>query len=725
MTRRRFSPSVTIVRGIVAAVLGVGLSVIATLAIAHGRTVRTTAQLNHAATQLEALTDGAPSDDPRRAAIAWGYAERLRLGLESPFRLVEAASRDERLSAEERRTIAWALLAHITRGEAGQPDATALDGISGRGDAGASGAQHLRLIHSVIVPARNPRAAELALRMAYLLAATEHVVEPSAPVLAAEAAALVSDAEIARREAVELIRSAGNHDPIERVRERRAHHAFYVERPTLLSPAADLQRAAIALVPALLDSLRAMRATPMVDSVGPALGRGLAPRLFATGAQALPAAPLAVTVRRYLPAMRADAPSLDLDALSRVRNTEMLLAATRTDDRNVRQRRAIARLLLASGAAMRSMAQDAVWTPADSAKLPADPASAAGVAAITFDRDVPASWRPYFVRALLDGMADMRRVFPDLRLDGLTVRFRFSAPADSALAMHDPRTRTLHLPVVTAGGTLSHELAHDLDRQNAQQRGLSGYRSDLAMQGRAGSVRTRDGRLAASLRALTEELAPAPAINVTKDRPAEIFATRVDWFVASSLAREGRSDGFLSAVEDELLTGHVVHPERLRYASRAGSLVDALSAMTTVAPFASSDAEPTTQELLRWALTTPVDRRLANDVATDGPGAWQLSVLASPRCSRSMNADAQLIRLAAESRARGWLRARARWMPENARPAWARAALGQAPWSRAMVDARVDQVRDVVLIQLGASDLWPAGLAAYAAPLARAARCAQ
>ena len=50
----------------------------------------------------------------------------------------------------------------------------------------------------------------------------------------------MSDAEIARREAVELIRAAGNRDPIERVREHRARRAFYVERPTLLAPPPEL-----------------------------------------------------------------------------------------------------------------------------------------------------------------------------------------------------------------------------------------------------------------------------------------------------------------------------------------------------------------------------------------------------------------------------------------------------------------------------------------------------
>ena len=52
---------------------------------------RANARLNSAAERLDSLMDRAPADAGRRVAIAWGYAERLRLGLESPFRLIEAA----------------------------------------------------------------------------------------------------------------------------------------------------------------------------------------------------------------------------------------------------------------------------------------------------------------------------------------------------------------------------------------------------------------------------------------------------------------------------------------------------------------------------------------------------------------------------------------------------------------------------------------------------------
>src|SRR5918996_709634 len=102
----------TVLRVVLALVLSVGVTGAALSTYDTRRNARATARLQSAAERLDSLTDATPGDDRRRAAIAWGYAERLRLGLESPFRLVEAASRDSRLDGSERRTIAWALLAH-------------------------------------------------------------------------------------------------------------------------------------------------------------------------------------------------------------------------------------------------------------------------------------------------------------------------------------------------------------------------------------------------------------------------------------------------------------------------------------------------------------------------------------------------------------------------------------------------------------------------------------
>ena len=701
---------------------------------------RATARLNSAAERLDSLTDRAPADAGRRVAIAWGYAERLRLGLESPFRLIEAAGRDPRLTPDERRTVAWALLAHVMRGETHDIDAAALDAMgpleSGRS---ATGEQHLALIRHAVAKAANPRAAELAVRFAYTLAATERLIDPSAPMLVAEAAAMIGDGEIARREARDVVRSAHGMDLIEVVTRRRERRAFYVERPTLLAPPEELERTAIAMTPALLDSIRAMRPAVVADSSRDNDGRALvlAPRLYAAGASVPPVAALAVTVRRYMPMLRAHAPGLDHDALARARNTEMLVGVTRVRDDGVerQQRRSIGRLLLAAAVSMRSTAQEPVWFGSDLVPDAFETASALGIRSITFDRDVPATWRPYYLQLLANGVRDLRRVLPSLRLDELHIRFRTTAPSDSALAMHDPRTRTLHLPMITAGGTISHEIAHDLDRRSAQQQGLAGYRSDIVARensqpgapGALGApgVPRAAGRLAASLLALTEEVpASAREARPSAERPAEIFATGVDWFVASKLALKGISNGFLSGVQDELLTGHVVHPDRLRTSDRARSLLTALEGMTVVAPFASEDKIPSVQALLRWSLAGPVDRGAAAEILAGSYDAWlSAPLIGEASCGRYGDDRVTLVRLAAESRARGWLRARARWTPDSDRAPWARATLRQAPWSDRISEQRVAALQDYMLVSLASEETLPAGLAAYAKPLAERARC--
>jgi hypothetical protein len=711
--------------------LAFSMSTVVALATARHRSARATARLNSAAERLDSLTEGRPADNSRRAAIAWGYAERLRLGLESPFRLIEAAARDVRLTTDERRTVSWALLSRVLRGETHDVDAAALDALGPSLDGrSASGEQHLDLIERIILPAENPRAAELAVRFVYTLAAAERIVDASAPVLAAEVAAMVADREIARREAAQVVRAANGTDPIDVVRRRRARRSFYIERPTLLSPSDDIEQNAVAMVRPMLQALRVMIPAPRQDSIH-ALDNNaatLAPRLYAAGAQAIPAAPLTVTVQRYMSLVRAQARRVDDDALARTRNAEMLVAVTRLHHAARVERRAIGRMLLAAAVSMRSLAQERVWggDATDDAPTAGQIVSAHALASITFDRDVPSAWRPYFLRTFADGITDLRRVLPEIQLEALHVRFRMDSPADSALAMHDPRTRTLHLPVYSAAGTLTHELAHDLDRQSALQDALVGYRSDIVARVGAKAVgrnASANDRFAASLRALTEELSELPNPRVSAERPAEIFATRVDWLVASSLAREGISSGFLSAVQDELLTGHVVHPHRLRSSGRSRSLLTALEGMTTVAPFVAHDEEPSAQTLLRWSLAGPVDRRVAGDIVRAEALAWAPPRLMAVGSCAHGSTRVSLIRMAAESRARGWLRLRARWTSDTARSAWARSVLRQIPWAEDVAEQRVAQLSDYILVELSSAGQLPTGLGGYAAPLAAQARC--
>ena len=719
-------------RGLRRAAIGTLLVSVAVASVIVGslvqRTRSTAAALHVAATRLVKLTDAFATDDQRRAAIAWGYSERLRLGLESPFRLIEAAARDPRLATDERRTVSWALLSRVLSGETHQVDAAALD-LLGPWENGRSplGEQHLALIEGAILNADNPRAGELAVRLAYTLASAERIVDGSAPLLAAEAAALIADREVARREASGVVRGLRGADPIEVVRQRRARLGFYVERPVLLQPSGAIEHAAIGAAERLLESVRSMRplhletASSGVSSAPANSASAFRAELLAAGARIPPAAQLSVTVQRYLPLIRSQSPEL-AESVGHAHNSEMLVAAI--DPAASRSpRRALGRMVLASAVAMRSGAQEPVWFPGDSSVGEVQIASSLGLESIRFDDDVPAAWRSYFLQSLADGVRDIRRVLPALRLDGASIRFRMRAPADSALAMHDPRTRTFHFPVATTAGTIVHELAHDLDRQSAEHQGLAGYGSDNVARSSTRATRG-SGRMAASVEALAEELNDPRARPAKADRPAEIFATRVDWFVANALASQGVSSGFLSAVQDEMLTGHVVHSERLRSTGSSRSLVTALDGMTTVAPFAMRQQEPSVQSVLRWALEGPVDRLVAAAiVAGDGP-QWRPTRLGGGEsCGPHTGSRARLIRLAAESRARGWLRLRARWTSENRRPAWARAVLNQSPWSPQTVERRVAELRDHILSELSPDDELPMGLSAQAGGLAASALC--
>src|SRR5688572_26258937 len=164
-------------RAVLSLILACAMAIILWLVAASRRAAVTTERLHDAERELAALADG-PSEATGRAAVAWGYAERMRLGLDSPFRLIESASRDPRLTLDERRTVSWALLAALLRGESHQVDPAALDLLSRGTD--IRGEAHLAIVESRISEADDPRVAELALRFAYALAASERLIASSA-----------------------------------------------------------------------------------------------------------------------------------------------------------------------------------------------------------------------------------------------------------------------------------------------------------------------------------------------------------------------------------------------------------------------------------------------------------------------------------------------------------------------------------------------------------------
>ncbi|NIP81743.1 MAG: hypothetical protein GWM90_22010, partial [Gemmatimonadetes bacterium] len=199
--------------------------------------------------------------------------------------------------------------------------------------------------------------------------------------------------------------------------------------------------------------------------------------------------------------------------------------------------------------------QERPWFPGFGGPTRTDLEDRFGLASIEFPDSVPSHWRPYYRRMLKSGLADLQRILPSLDVRGLAIRFEGREGSPGTLAVHDPGTRTLYVPPQTGAGTLAHEIAHDMDWTTAvrRYRVRGDYGTDRA-------VRLSDERLAGVLRGLsTTALIPPgdPAQPPTHaNRPAEVFARSMDWFVAVALAREGRINGYLSSVQDEVLTGY-------------------------------------------------------------------------------------------------------------------------------------------------------------------------
>src|SRR5512143_1290948 len=343
--------------------------------------------------------------------IALGYLERLRLGLGSPFRLVDEALRDRRLDSATGARVAWALLARLRRGDAYVIDPLVLDGSGpwspdGRG---ATGAAHLALIERAVRTASDPRAGELTVRLAYLIASAEGTLAPSSVPVATRVAALVRDRELASADLRDLLADAsGSHaDVMGMLDERRAARAFRVEQPALAPLSTDLRVEAMNAVSALvraLDTLdRAAITEPQPVASSTLLSPPFASRLRELGDDRPPVAQIAVTLRTHTPSrMLAD----NDETLA----AEYALVASGAD--SVHRDGALA--LLSSAVALRSLAQSAPWFPGDGGPEVSYLRSEFGLADVTFSRGVRAAWRPYYLRELHDGLREMQRVLPRL-----------------------------------------------------------------------------------------------------------------------------------------------------------------------------------------------------------------------------------------------------------------------------------------------------------------------
>lgn len=637
------------------------------------------------------------------AVLALGYLERLRLGLGSPFRLVDYALHDVRLSDATRRRVAWALLDRTLAGDAYVIDPGVLAAGGSRADSAAASRQ-LRLIEQTVAAADEPRRGETAVRLAYALAAGERTLDGGTAAVADEAAALARDRSLAREDARSLFRRARTDrvSVFDELQTMRSERELAVETPPLSVPAA-LDERTLAAARRLLDSLRVSGGgDPSIRPpswFAPAVAR----RLVILGSRMPPEAVVVVPLRVYR------SPLLDAGAS----NEETLAGAYALTSPSHGGAAQPAVALLASATALRALAQEEAWFPGMPAPTEGMLRAEFGLESVTFENAVPLAWRPYYLRQLQASLRDFDHVLPAMSVEGLRVRFVAGGLMDNALAMHDPSTRTIRLSIRTSAGTLAHELAHDLDWQAARRLYAGvGYSSDRAMHDGRGPL-SRSMRGLAAARPGTQMPSAMPK---EIERPAELFARGIDWFVARSLASQGQWDGALSSAQDALLTGYAgAAPALPDVAPHAGAaLLDALEEMTAVpvrlrdrfladaGDAAAVDPSLTVRELLALA---PPRRRAALWIGgAETPAALagvpNVCVSAPPGSGEELQARAALMDLALAARARGLLRQRARWMAPERRPAWAHAVLGDAPWNAAGAADAVARVRAVLAVEL-------------------------
>lgn len=197
---------------------------------------------------------------------------------------------------------------------------------------------------------------------------------------------------------------------------------------------------------------------------------------------------------------------------------------------------------------------------------------------------------------------------------------------------------------------------------------------------------------------------------VPGDRPAEVFARSADWFVASALALDGRSNGFLTAVQDAMLPGYAAGPPVAIGAAGAVSLLLAIEQMTYVpdsarASFEASWSDPSVVDpvvMVRRVLETPVSwRGLAPRV---GHAVVALPAEGVPACLPASSPEARarerLLMLAIDAHARGAALRRARFYGRNPHAGWAQALLGTPPWRGDLDENLLQGLRASVLAEL-------------------------
>ena len=461
-------------------------------------------------------------------AIGAAYHERARLGLGSPFRLIEIAARDTRLPDDARRALMRELFERVADGDTYQSTNTLP-------------AAHQRVIEHALTSARDPRVAELAINHAYDIAVAENTVTPETRYAASSTAALLRDRALAQRDAERVREHARLHDldPATLVPAMRAQRMLLVEQPHLsamdANARADAERLSKLVIGGVRQAARTNSPNPP-NSPKPPIARSVAERIL--GLQRTherpPQSALIIAMRS------AQLPYTARDEETFVAELALMPAHAHL----AAQRAAIA---------LRPFAQEKIWHAQSVAPGAKDMLVKYGVR-IVF-KDVPAQWHAYYRAQLDQALTEMQQVLPGLSLKGLTVEIGDVDQTASYLAFHDPRARTIRFAPNTGAGSLAHEIGHDVDWQiGRREYGRKGYASDYAADV-AALMELNDGNASAT------------------ERKTETFARQFDWFIAAGLADAGRMSGILTSVQTEWLPGHggAVPPARTFAATIARS----------------------------------------------------------------------------------------------------------------------------------------------------------
>lgn len=741
---QRIGLRAALLAGAVALTLGVG-----GWALVRARTPRRQTDIAREFTQGAQWADSverllvrqSPAEMTTGAVVSALYLERLRLGVGSPFRLIDYALRDPLVAKESRHRLAEAILARTSVGAAFATPPEALDLIAPR-PARDIGRAHRQFMESVMLEAESPRAAELALRLAYTVGTASGVVSHRASAVALGAIAQARDRTLAMRDAHALLAEARRErvDPVQLVSAWRADRRFTVEAPLADPPTPADEQAAVRLLPRLVEQLGHLAPAPLRSATARSLGGAASVAAVEVVARrgAPPQAPITVTMGGYASfvagaAGHAEARRARAHFVARSRNEESMVAELARLRAVAGPSSESAMAVLSASVAMRAYAQERAWFPGDQGPGVQLLQSRLGLAALTFDARIPGSWRPYYLRMLDEVVSDLTTVFPSLDLRGLSIRFGDSPLADRALALHDPGSRTIYFPLATSAGAMAHELAHDLDWQAARRRyGVrGGYRTDRSVRQFPDQFSATVRRLASAARPRRETLSSP----VQADRPTEAFARGVDWFVAAALAHRGRLNGYLTSVQDAMITGYASATAPRGGTSEGDVTLDALREIAVVDPaiFAWYDTTygsgrrlgvtdaarralvaPLARLDLRYGSAQGIDAFLVSSrdlrAASEVSAGWGCLLPASTEPGAGPVAVRSAMTIAATARARGLV---GRWgdYARSVPTASVRfRALAGAPWHPAIRDSVEREVRDAILWRAARPDDGRAGV---------------